>query len=141
MVPVLLVILIMFSGCKKDKVKQQEADNPYTPRIFDNLRIFAAPRIINEGETANFTGLAFSPASKVQISWKVNDKEMSTDTAYKFKPAAGGEYTVKLDVTYQGTTTSRSTKVLVSPTTYTFKPYTKVVLAELTEDGTAADVV
>ncbi|WP_419801175.1 glycosyl hydrolase family 18 protein [Mucilaginibacter sp.] len=140
-IPVFLVIFIMFSGCKKDEVKQQEADNPYTPRIFDNLRIFAAPRIINEGETANFTGLAFSPASKVKISWKVNDKEMSTDTAYKFKPAAGGEYNIKLDVTYQGTTTSRSTKVLVSPSTYQFKLYTNVVLAELTEDGTAADLV
>ena len=140
-VPVIMLMMLVLQGCKKDEAKQQEADNPYTPRIFDNLRKLAAPQIINEGQTAVFNGLAFSPAKKVKISWKVNDKEMSTDTAFNFKPTAGGEFTIKLDVSYNGETTSRSTKVLVSPSTYTFKPYTSVVLANLTEDGTAADLV
>jgi hypothetical protein len=136
-----LVMLMVFAGCKKDEVKTQEDANPYFPRIFDNLRKLSAPQIINEGATANFNGLQFSPASKVKISWKVNGKEMSTDTAFAFKPTAGGEYTIKVDVTYNGDSTSRQTKVLVNPSTYTFKPYTSVVLANLTEDGTAADVV
>ena len=140
-VPVIMLMMLVLQGCKKDEAKQQEADNPYTPRIFDNLRKLAAPQIINEGQTAVFNGLAFSPAKQVKISWKVNDKEMSTDTAFNFKPTAGGEFTIKLDVSYNGETTSRSTKVLVSPSTYTFKPYTSVVLANLTEDGTAADLV
>lgn len=134
-------MLVLFSACKKDEAKQQEENNPYTPRIFDINRVMAAPQIINEGQTANFTGLLFSPANQVKVSWKVNDKEVSTDTAFKFKPVGGGEFTVKLDVSYGGQTTSRQTKVLVSPGTYTFKPYAKVVMAELTEDGTAADLV
>ncbi|SDF52168.1 Chitinase, GH18 family [Mucilaginibacter pineti] len=141
LVPALVLVMFMvLSGCKKDEVAQQEAANPYSPRIFDKLRIFAGSRIINEGETAKFTGLAFSPASKVQISWLVDGKQMSTDTAYQFKPDAGGEYTIKLNVVYNGDTTSRQTKVLVNPTNYTFKPYAQVVLANLTEDGTAADI-
>jgi hypothetical protein len=140
-VPVIMLMMLVLQGCKKDEAKKQEADNPYTPRIFDNLRKLAAPQIINEGQTAVFNGLAFSPAKQVKISWKVNDKEMSTDTAFNFKPTTGGEFTIKLDVSYNGETTSRTTKVLVSPSTYTFKPYTSVVLANLTEDGTAADLV
>ena len=140
-VPVIMLMMLVLQGCKKDEAKQQEADNPYTPRIFDNLRKLGAPQIINEGQTAVFNGLAFSPAKQVKISWKVNDKEMSTDTAFNFKPTTGGEFTIKLDVSYNGETTSRTTKVLVSPSTYTFKPYTSVVLANLTEDGTAADLV
>jgi len=140
-VPVIMLMMLVLQGCKKDEAKKQEADNPYTPRIFDNLRKLGAPQIINEGQTAVFNGLAFSPAKQVKISWKVNDKEMSTDTAFNFKPATGGEFTIKLDVSYNGETTSRTTKVLVSPSTYTFKPYTSVVLANLTEDGTAVDLV
>jgi hypothetical protein len=136
-----LVILMVFAGCKKDEVKDQEAANPFFPRIFDNLKQLSAAQIINEGDTAKFDGLKFSPADKVKISWKVNGKEMSSAPAFKFSPSAGGEYTIKLDVTYNGDSTSRQTKVLVNPSTYTFKPYTKVVLANLTEDGTAADVV
>lgn len=140
-IPVIMLMMLVLEGCKKDEAKKQEADNPYTPRIFDNLRKLGAPQIINEGQTAVFNGLAFSPAKQVKISWKVNDKEMSTDTAFNFKPTTGGEFTIKLDVSYNGETTSRTTKVLVSPSTYTFKPYTSVVLANLTEDGTAADLV
>jgi hypothetical protein len=142
LIPVLMLfILMVLAGCKKDEAKQQEKDNPYAPRIFDKLRVFGSTQVISEGRTASFNGLSFTPAKEVKISWKVDGKEMSTDTAFKFKPTAGGEFTIKLDVTYNGETTSRSTKVLVSPSVYTFKPYTKVVLANLTEDGTAADLV
>jgi hypothetical protein len=42
---------------------------------------------------------------------------------------AGGEFTIKLVVSYNGDTSSRSTKVLVNPSTYTFKPYTNVTMA------------
>lgn len=142
LVPALMLVMFMvLPGCKKDEVAQQEKDNPSSPRIFDNLRKLSSSYIIKEGATANFSGILFSPAGKVKISWKVNGKEMSTDTGFKFKPDAGGEYVIKLDVTYNGDSTSRQTKVVVSPTTYTFNPYTQVVLANLTEDGTAADVV
>lgn len=141
-VPVLILVLLMaFAGCKKDEVKDQEAANPYFPRIFDNLRVFGSNQIIDEGKTADFSGVLFTPAKKVKISWQVNGKETSTDESFKFTPTAGGEYTIKLVATYNGDSTSRQTKVLVNPSTYTFKPYTKVVLANLTEDGTAADLV
>lgn len=141
-IPVFMLAMLMaFTGCKKDEVKKQEDANPYYPRIFDNLKVFGSNQIINEGTSASFSGVLFTPAGKVKISWQVNGKEMSADPAFKFTPTAGGEYTIKLVATYNGDSTSRQTKVLVNPSTYTFKPYTKVVLANLTEDGTAADVV
>jgi hypothetical protein len=126
-IPVLiLVILVAFAGCKKDEVKDQEAANPYYPRIFDNLRVFGSNQIIDEGTSASFAGVLFTPANKVKISWQVNGKEMSANPSFKFTPTAGGEYTIKLVATYNGDSTSRQTKVLVNPSTYTFKPYTKV---------------
>ncbi len=137
----MLVMLMVFSGCKKDEVKQQEDANPYSPRIFDKLRELGAPQIIDEGTSATFNNIDYSPAASVKISWKVDGKEVATTPKFEFKPTAGGEYTIKLDVTYNGDSTSRQTKVLVNPSTYTFKSYTNIALANLTEDGTAADVV
>jgi hypothetical protein len=135
-----VITLLVFAGCKKDAVKQQEADNPTYPRIFDNGRVFSGASIINAGDTAKFYKLQFTPANKVKVSWLVNNIQASTDTAFYFKPTTGGEFTIKLVVTYNGDTTSRSTKVLVNPSTYTFKPYTNVTMAYLTSAGTAANI-
>jgi hypothetical protein len=134
------ITLLAFAGCKKDTIKQQEADNPMHPRIFDNGRVFSGASIINTGDTAKFHKLQFTPANKVKVSWLVNNVQASTDTAFYFKPTTGGEFAIKLIVTYNGDTTSRSTKVLVNPSSYTFKPYTNISMAYLTSAGTAANI-
>ncbi|MDP9075977.1 MAG: glycoside hydrolase family 18 protein [Bacteroidota bacterium] len=139
--PLLLVmVLFAFAGCKKDEVAQQEAANPISPRIFDNLRDFAGNRIISEGETAKFSGIQYTPAGKVKISWLVNGVQASSDTAFNFKPTGGGEFTIKLKITYNGDSSVRSTKVLVNPTTYTLKSFDKVTMAYLTSAGAAANI-
>jgi Glycosyl hydrolases family 18 len=137
---VMLFLFILFAGCKKNDVAQQEKDNPIAPRIFDNKRVFAGAYIINEGDTAKFTGLQYTPADKIKISWMVNNVPTASGTSFDFKPSAGGEFTIKLVVTYNGDSSVRSTKVLVNPSTYTFKPYTNVTMAYLTSAGTAANI-
>jgi len=138
----LLVVMLLFSftGCKKDIATQQEDSNPMFPRIFDVNRVFSAASIINAGDTAKFNGVLYTPANKVKISWQVNNVQMGTDTSFNFKPTTGGEFTIKLKVTYNGDSTVRSTKVLVNPSTYTFKPYTNITMAYLTSAGTAANI-
>ena len=137
---IMLFLLVLFAGCKKNDVAQQEKDNPIAPRIFDNGRVFAGAYIINEGDTAKFTGLQYTPADKVKINWMVNNKPTATGTSFNFKPTTGGEFTIKLVVTYNGDSSVRSTKVLVNPSTYSFKPYTNVTMAYLTSAGTAANI-
>lgn len=136
-----LFLLISLSGCKKGQ--EADYDDNFHPRIIDNSGVFTAPsRIIWQGQSAVYSGLSFSPKplEKTKISWKVNGKEVSTDTTYTFKPAEGGEYEVKVEATYNGQTSTRISKVLVSPTTYTPKPYSNIAMAYLTENGTAASV-
>ncbi|MBD1363201.1 glycoside hydrolase family 18 protein [Mucilaginibacter sp. ZT4R22] len=137
----LLVLLVALSaGCKKDVAQEQEAANPLQPRIFDILRQFSGAQVISEGDTAKFTGVEITPADKAVVSWQVNNVEVSKDKKFVFAPKAGGEFTIKLKVTYNGDSTVRSTKVLVNPTTYTFKPYTQIAMSYLTGDATAANV-
>ncbi|MES2265671.1 MAG: glycosyl hydrolase family 18 protein [Bacteroidota bacterium] len=137
----LLVVLVAFNpGCKKDIVKEQEDSNPLQPRIFDILREFSGAQIINEGDTAKFNGIEVTPAGKATISWIVDGIEVSKDKKFAFAPAKGGEFSIKLKVSYNGDSSVRSTKVLVNPSTYTFKPYTKIAMSYLTQDATAADV-
>mgnify|MGYP003583805039 CR=1 FL=1 len=134
-----LIIIVIIGGCKKDDGVYED-DNFY-PRIFDNKGVFRSPsRIINEGESAIYSGLSYSPAADIKISWKVNGTEVSTDTAYTFTPTEGGEYTIVVEASYNGDVTSRTSNVLVNPSEYTFKPYTNVALSYLSENGKAADV-
>ena len=139
----LMVSLFMLSaiaGCKKE----EEMDNgAFHPRIFDQGLVFQSPsRIIREGESAIYNRLLFSPKpiEKTKISWTVNGVEVSTDTAFTFTPTAGGEYEVKVEATYNGQTSARISKVLVSPTTYTPKSSAFIVMPYLSENGLAADV-
>ncbi|MDE1191826.1 MAG: glycosyl hydrolase family 18 protein [Arachidicoccus sp.] len=119
---------------------KQEKEYPIYPRIFDNGRVFSSSSIINEGDTAKFIDLQYTPVNKVQIKWFVNDSLASTDTAFSFCPKTGGEFSIKLVVTYNGDTSSRQTSVLVNPSKYTFKPYTNITMAYLTSAGTAANI-
>ncbi|MHA4806546.1 glycosyl hydrolase family 18 protein [Flavitalea flava] len=129
--------LVVLGACKKDDISKQEAQDNFFPRIFDNKNVFLnSSTIINEGDTSRFTGLSYSPAGQVKVSWSVNDKVMSTDTAFYFKPDSGGDYTVTLEVDYNKQKTSRTSHVLVNPSTYTLKPYTAVSLAYLSADAT-----
>jgi hypothetical protein len=137
----LLVLLVALSaGCKKDIVKEQEDANPLQPRIFDILREFSGAQILNEGDTAKFNGIEVTPAGKADVSWMVDGVEVSKDKKFSFAPKKGGEFVIKLKVSYNGDSSVRSTKVLVSPSTYTFKPYTFVSMSYLTQDATAANV-
>ncbi|POY37945.1 hypothetical protein C3K47_05325 [Solitalea longa] len=138
LIPVLLFAVV--SSCEKEY--KGVDDEPIYPRIFDNKGVFRTPsRIISEGESAVYNGITYSPSGGMSVSWLVNDVQVSTDTAYTFKPTEGGEYTIVLRVTTpNGDTTSRTSKVLVNPTNYTFKTYTNVAMSYLSENGKAADV-
>jgi hypothetical protein len=136
----LLMVGVVAAGCKKDVAKDQEAANPLQPRIFDVLREFSGAQIINEGDSAKFHGLEVTPAGKAVVSWMVDGVEVSKDKKFAFAPTKGGEFTIKLKVSYNGDSSVRSTKVLVNPSTYTFKPYTRVAMTYLTQDATAANV-
>jgi hypothetical protein len=135
------VLLSVFSGCEKGQ--DADFDENFHPRIIDNSAAFTTlNRIIFQGQSAVYSGLTFSPKpiEKTKISWKVNDVEVSTDTAFTFTPTAGGEYVIKVEATYNGQTSTRISNVLVSPSSYTPKAYTNVAMAYLTENATFADV-
>lgn len=136
------VLLAIFqTGCKKDHIKDPEFGTGDYPRIYDETNTFFSPiRVISMGETTSYNNLSYSPAGKVKIAWKVDDEVKSTDTAFSFTPTTGGEFTISLEVAFNGLKSTRSSKVLVKPDTYTLKPYDKVVLAYLSENGTAAAI-
>lgn len=137
----LLILLVMVAaGCKKDVAKEQEDANPLQPRIFDILREFAGEQTIEEGDTAKFTGIEISPAGKADISWLVNNVEVSKDKQFKFSPKGGGKFAIRLKVTYNGDSSVRKTTVVINPKTYTPKPYTRIAMSYLTQDATAANV-
>jgi len=135
------VLILVISACKKGQ--EADYDDNFHPRIIDNNGVFTSPnRIIFQGQSAIYAGLAFSPKpmEKSKITWTLNDVEVSTDTAYTFTPTAGGEYVIKVQATYNGQTSTRISNVLVSPLTYTPKRYTNVAMAYLTENATATSV-
>jgi hypothetical protein len=76
-------------------------------------------RSIDEGDTAKFQGIEITPAGKADISWMVNNVEVSKDKKFSFAPKKGGEFAIRLKVTYNGDSSVRSTKVVVNPSTYT----------------------
>lgn len=138
---ILLVLVAALFSCGKNRIDDPEFGAGDYPRIFDILNAFQSPtRIINAGDTAKYNGLLFSPAGKVKISWKVNGEQKSTDTIFSFAPVTGGEFTVELEAEFNGLKSTRATKILVSPDSYTPKPFTKVVMAYLSSAGTAQDV-
>jgi Glycosyl hydrolases family 18 len=135
----LFVSLIVFSACRKATPDPEFKEGDY-PRIFTTTDEWRKSFILNPKDTAKYEGLKFSPAGKVSISWKVNNKEVSTDTAFRFTTDTGGIYNILLDVTYNGLTSSRSSEVLVKPDAYTPAAYDKVVMGYLGEEGLPAAV-
>ncbi len=136
----ILSFLFLFQGCKKDDVNSE--DN-FHPRIFDQALVFQTPsRIIEEGESAVYNRLLFSPKpfERAKISWQVNGAEVSTDTTFTFTPTAGGEFEIKLEVSYNGQTATRISKVLVSPASYVPKESPYVRLGYLSAAGNASNV-
>lgn len=134
------MLVMVAAGCKKDVAKEQEAANPLQPRIFDILREFAGEPTIEEGDTVKFTGIEISPAGKADISWLVNNVEVSKDKKFSFSPKGGGKFAIRLKVTYNGDSSVRKTTVVINPKTYTPKAYTKIAMSYLTQDATAANV-
>ncbi|TZF81518.1 hypothetical protein FW774_18370 [Pedobacter sp. BS3] len=136
-----IVSLFAFNGCKNGE--EMQIDDNFHPRIFDNNGVFIArTRVINQGQSAVYNGLTFSPKpfEKTKIVWKVDGQQVSTDTAYTFTPTAGGEYELRVEATYNGQTSTRISNILVSPDTYTPKDYTHVIMAYLSENGKATDI-
>lgn len=132
--------LIVLVACKKDLAPEPEFGEGDYPRIFYQGDVFPASVIIEENDTAVYDNLVFSPAGKVNIKWLVNDELMSEDTVFNFVPSAGGEFNIKLEAEYNGLISTRVSQVIVKPSSYTPKPYTKVLLGYLSGTGTAASV-
>lgn len=131
--------LIVLSACKKT-ISDPEFKEGDSPRIFQLGDNFRTSYVLNQGDTAHYTGLLFSPAGKVKITWKVNDVVASTDTVFHFVPTGGGEFKIVLEASYNGLSTIRTSTVLVKPSTYTPVPFTKVIMAYLSETGLPAAV-
>jgi hypothetical protein len=140
----LLLFCLAFAACEKNEVEEQEKNQAFTPRVFNETALFPenidSVRVLSIGQSYNFTGLQFSPAGKAAISWKVNDQEVSTAESYAFTATEGGSFRVKLDVSYNGTKTSRFRDIFVIPNTYTKKNTNFVVMSYLTENGKYTDV-
>lgn len=134
-----LVICLFQLGCS-DKDKTFEGN--FYPRIFDNANTFTSPnRVVKEGETVHFGKLVFSPSPSkgMEISWKVNGTHVSSDTSFTFTPpSGGGEFKVTLEASFQGNTSTRIANVLVTPGSYTPKPFDQVALSYLTDKGNAS---
>ncbi len=136
-IPSLLILLV--TGCEKKE--KYEFDPDFFPRIFDQTGVFTSPmQVISEGETVEYAGLVFSPAGKVDVTWKVDGQEVSKAESYAFSPSSGGEFEITLEVTNNGQTAVRRSKVLVSPSEYTFDSYTKVAMSYLSESGSVANI-
>ncbi len=130
----------LLQACKKDIAKDPEFETGDYPRIFYLGERFPASIIINEGDTATYTDLKFSPAGKVKINWYVNGEVKSNDTLFRFIPTAGGEYKILLEADYNGAKSVRTSEVIVKPSSYTRKNFPKVLLGYLSETGVATDV-
>ena len=52
----------------------------------------------------------------------------------------GGEFKIKLEVVYNGLSSIRTSEVVVKPSSYTRKTFSKVLLGYLSETGVATDV-
>ncbi|MFD1631888.1 glycosyl hydrolase family 18 protein [Pseudopedobacter beijingensis] len=129
----LSVFLITLLGCEKDN---KYSDDDFHPRIFGSA-FNSNTRVINEGQSTTFNGLTFSPspAGKTSITWKVNGEVVSTDTVFTFEPESPDVYEIKLEATFNGQTATRKANVIVNPLTYTFKPYTNVIMPYISSGG------
>jgi ABC-type oligopeptide transport system substrate-binding subunit len=108
---------VLFSGCKKDEVKEQEKASVFYPRIFNDTFLFPVPAVtsvITVGGTKVFSGITYSPAKDVKISWKVDDAVVATTPDYTFTATKTGLFTVKLEVDYNGMVTTRTAKIQVN---------------------------
>lgn len=135
-----LILLMFIAGCRKDELEKQKANHPFVPRIFDLARLFSSTWVINQGDSVDFSDVSVSPAQKVKISWMVDGEKIYDSLDFKFSPASGGEFKIKLEVSYNGDTTSRVTSVLVNPSTYKLNSIDTVAMAYITREGTAADI-
>lgn len=137
---IFLSVVAATLSCKKDLAKDPEFGDGDYPRIFYLGDRFPASIIINEKDTATYKDLKFSPAGKVTINWYVNEVIVSHDTVFNFVPTAGGEYKIKLEAVYSGLKSIRTSEVVVKPSVYTPKAFSKVLLGYLSENGVATDV-
>lgn len=141
---ILIAIGFAITGCEKDEAASQAEGRAFITRVFRETSLFPentdSVKVLSINESLTFSRLQFSPAGKVAISWKVNDIEVSKDTTYTFVATEGGDFRIKLEVSYEGITISRYRDVFVIPATYTPKVSNKVVVSFLTEGTTDTSI-
>lgn len=106
-----------WSGCKKYEVQEQEDASVFYPRIFGDNILFPVPAItsvITVGQSKVFSGLTYSPADQVTVTWKVNDAVVAESKDYTFTGTSKGLFTISVEVAYNGLKTSRTCKVQVN---------------------------
>lgn len=128
---------LILAGCKKAEEEEQAEGRPFTPRIFNETSLFPenpdSIRVMSIGQHLSFTGLQYSPAEKVKVSWKINDEEVSSAESYDFAATTGGEFRIRLDVEYNGTIVSRYRDVFVISDTFKPKTASNVILSYLND--------
>ena len=136
-----LIVTIVFaiSCSNEDEAASQAEGRVFIPRVFNETSLFPenvdSVRVLSVNQPLVFSGLKFSPGGKVAISWKINDTEVSTDPNYTFVSEQGGDFRIKLDVSYEGTTISRYRDVFVVPPTYTPKTSNNFIVSFLTDNA------
>jgi hypothetical protein len=134
---VLISCCAFFQGCKKEEADEQAKGQSFTPRIFNEIIAFPesrdSVRVMNVGDTLPFNGLQYSPGGKVKIAWKVNDSTVSAAESYSFVAKAAGDFRIRVEVSYEGTTISRYRDVFVIPGSYTKKTATHIVMAYISD--------
>lgn len=136
-------LLLLIFSCNKDQsvVEDQAKNDHFYPRIFNDLDLFpSTSSVIAEGDTVSFTGMQYSPADKIRISWTVNGIEKSTDKNFFFVGGSAGDYAVQLNVISGDDTAYRKTEILVNSRKYTHKTYTLISMAYLNDTATASSV-
>lgn len=107
----------VWGGCKKDEVQKQEDGSVFYPRIFGDNILFPVPAItsvITVGQNKVFSGLTYSPADKIAVTWKVNDTAVANSRDYTFTAAGKGLFIISVEAAYNGMKTSRTCKIQVN---------------------------
>ncbi|GAO41353.1 glycosyl hydrolase family 18 protein [Flavihumibacter petaseus] len=136
----LICCCCLLQACKKDLAENPTWEDGDYPRIFYMGDQFPTSVVIDEGDTAVYNNLKYSPAGQVNITWFVNEEVMSHDTLFNFVPTTGGVFNVLLEAELNGLRSVRRSQVIVKPSSYTPKTYDKVILGYLSENGTVASV-
>lgn len=139
---ILFTILILW-GCEKESENQADG-RLFVPRIFGYDLLFPPEgRVVDKGDEIAFSGLQYSPADRVKVSWTVNGEEVSSDKEFVFTADEPGDYLIKVEASYDDISISRETNVFVigqSDEPFVPKEYDQVLLAYVGSGGDVSAV-